>query len=279
MRLRIEMQATVVNNGTGKIRSGKMVWFLFTDMANQFVGSIDVFPPARMQERAERNMVAVIRVPDLSPGESFSPTAILRIDTTTRDWMLETVDIPSPIQRSTRGTYTKMQRYWETEDPMIQELSQMIAEKASSDESYARIAMEVVRDRVKLKTHLDERRGAARALREMEGDCDEHADLFVALMRCVKIPARRVVGHYFRGGPTPEPHAWCEVFLDNRGWVPVDPALNRFGVLTEAYFSRIRQGLESERPTIQLKYDGRSKMRGVTIDEEVKMTILQNGDM
>ncbi|MHA1246306.1 MAG: transglutaminase-like domain-containing protein [Candidatus Thorarchaeota archaeon] len=277
MRLRIEMQAQIQNRGSFKIRDGKMIWYLFTDMANQFVGSIDVFPPARVLEKAERNMVAMIKVPTLHPGESFSPTVVLRIDTTTRDWLIEPVDTPEPIKRSIVGTYTRMHKYWETEDPLIQELSEKVAERSSNDETYARAAMAVVRESVKLKTHLDERRGAARAVREREGDCDEHADLFIALTRAVRIPSRRVVGHYFRGGPEPEPHAWCEVFLERRGWVPVDPALNRFGVLTENYFSRIRQGLESERPTIQFKYNG-SWSTPVTIEEEVRMSILTNGD-
>ncbi|MHA1741569.1 MAG: transglutaminase-like domain-containing protein [Candidatus Thorarchaeota archaeon] len=277
MRLRIEMQAQIQNRGSSKIRDGKMIWYLFTDMANQFVGSIDVFPPARVLEKAERNMVAMIKVPTLHPGESFSPTVVLRIDTTTRDWLIEPVDTPEPIKRSIIGTYTRMHKYWETEDPLIQEFSEKVAERSSNDETYARAAMAVVRESVKLKTHLDERRGAARAVREREGDCDEHADLFIALTRAVRIPSRRVVGHYFRGGPEPEPHAWCEVFLERRGWVPVDPALNRFGVLTENYFSRIRQGLESERPTIQFKYNGTSSTP-VTIEEDVRMSILTNGD-
>jgi len=271
------MQAQIQNRGSSKIRDGKMIWYLFTDMANQFVGSIDVFPPARVLEKAERNMVAMIKVPTLHPGESFSPTVVLRIDTTTRDWLIEPVDTPEPIKRSIIGTYTRMHKYWETEDPLIQEFSEKVAERSSNDETYARAAMAVVRESVKLKTHLDERRGAARAVREREGDCDEHADLFIALTRAVRIPSRRVVGHYFRGGPEPEPHAWCEVFLERRGWVPVDPALNRFGVLTENYFSRIRQGLESERPTIQFKYNGTSSTP-VTIEEDVRMSILTNGD-
>ncbi|MHA1770203.1 MAG: transglutaminase-like domain-containing protein [Candidatus Thorarchaeota archaeon] len=277
MRLKIEMQANIHNRGSSRIKDGKMVWFLLTDMANQFVSSIDVFPPARVVEKAERNMVAVIKVPDLSPGESFSPSVILRIDTTTRDWLMETVDTPEPIKRSIIGTYCRMQKYWETEDSLIQRLSEKVAERSHSDESYAREAMQVVRESVKLKTYLEERRGAARAVREREGDCDEHADLFIALTRAVQIPSRRVVGHYFQGGPTPEPHAWCELFLDGKGWVPVDPALGRFGVLTESYFSRIRQGLVSERPTIQFKYS-RAAQVPVDIEEDVTWTILQNGN-
>ncbi len=276
MRLRIEMQANVLNLGRTKIKNARMIWHLLTDMDNQFVSMIDVFPPARVLERAESNMVAIVKVPDLNPGENFSPSVILRIDTTTRDWLIEQQNFTDLVKIQNRGRYCSMQKYWEIENPVIQQLSQSIAQRSDSDTKYARLAFEVVRDTLKLKTHMGERMGATWAVTEKEGDCDEHADLFIALTRAVRIPSRRVVGHYFKGGPEPEPHAWCEVFLEKIGWVPVDPALGHFGVLSENYFSRIREGLVSQRPTIQLKMNVTGS-EPPQLDESVKMTVLGNG--
>ncbi|MBN2230632.1 MAG: transglutaminase domain-containing protein [Candidatus Thorarchaeota archaeon] len=276
MRLKIEMQANVHNRGTQKLRRGLMTWHLFTDMDNQFVEMIDVFPPARVTERAEKNMVAIVKVPDLNPGESFSPTVILRIDTITRDWLMEPRSTPELMLARNRGIYCSMQKYWETQDDIIQEMSQKVAERTGDDESYARLAFDIVRDSVKLKTHLDHRRGAARAAREREGDCDEHADLYIALLRAVRIPARRIVGHVFRRNKEPEAHAWCEIYLEQKGWIPVDPALGNFGLMTENYFSRIKEGQVSERPTIHLKWSGIST-QPPTVEEEVKMSIATNG--
>jgi hypothetical protein len=169
-----------------------------------------------------------------------------------------------------------MQKYWEVEDPEIQKLSTKISERTGDDESYCRLAFRTVRKQMKLKTHLDERIGAMRALREKEGDCDEHADLFIALARAAGIPARRVVGHIYKENRDPEPHAWAEAFLENRGWIPIDPALGNFGRMTEAYFSRIHEGLVSERPTISLKWSGIASM-APKIDEEVRMKVVENG--
>jgi transglutaminase-like putative cysteine protease len=169
-----------------------------------------------------------------------------------------------------------MQKYWEIEDSIVQELTERIAENSGNDEGYARLALQVVRERVKLKTLLDVRLGAAEAAKMKEGDCDEHADLFIALTRAVKIPSRRVVGHIFRGRGEPEPHAWSEVYLEDKGWVPVDPALGRFGTLTENYFSRIREGLVSERPTIQVMMN-RGNSEPLDIEEQVNMRVLVNG--
>ncbi|UCH05220.1 MAG: hypothetical protein JSW05_03390, partial [Candidatus Thorarchaeota archaeon] len=122
MRLRIEMQADILNRGKSRIRNGRMTWHLFTDVENQFVEMIDVFPPARVSEKAERNIVALLKVPELNPGESFSPTVILRIDTTTRDWLMERKSTSESDETKTRGTFTSMQKYWEIEGPAIQEM-------------------------------------------------------------------------------------------------------------------------------------------------------------
>jgi transglutaminase-like putative cysteine protease len=64
------------------------------------------------------------------------------------------------------------------------------------------------------------------------GFCEHYASSFVILMRALKIPARVVTG--YQGGEIngvdgffvirqSDAHAWAEVWLDQRGWVRVDP--------------------------------------------------------
>lgn len=67
--------------------------------------------------------------------------------------------------------------------------------------------------------------GAVEALRKKEGDCNEFADLFVALCRAKGIRARTCEGYTIippRMDDTPK-HDWAQVFLAEHGWVPVDP--------------------------------------------------------
>jgi hypothetical protein len=277
LRLKIEMEATVTNRGMSKLRKGVMTWHLFTDMDNQFVEMIDVFPPARVTERAEKNMAAIVKIPELNPGESFSPSVILRIDTTSRDWLMEPRDTSHEMMTRNRGIYCSMQKYWEITDDAIQVMSKQVAERTGDDESYARLAFNRVRESLKLKTHLDYRKGAAKTASEGEGDCDEYADLYVALLRARRIPARRIVGHVFRRNSKPEAHAWCEIFLEQIGWLPVDPALGNFGILTENYFSRVREGQVSERPMISLKWSGIAT-QPPEVNEDVKMSVVTNED-
>jgi hypothetical protein len=65
--------------------------------------------------------------------------------------------------------------------------------------------------------------GALFALKNGYGECGDYAALFVALCRASGIPARPVVGRW----AMPENgsyHVWAEFYLQDVGWVPVDPS-------------------------------------------------------
>ncbi|MFO7835706.1 MAG: transglutaminase domain-containing protein [Candidatus Thorarchaeota archaeon] len=273
MRFLIEMKGRIKNTGEDAIDEGRLTWHLYTDMRNQFVDSFDVFPPARVTEQLEKNMVATLNLPELSPGESFNPTVILRLDTTTRDWLMEANGTNYAALRELQQQYCNPDKYWEIRDPLVNEIAEHIKRAADEDESLSRLVFELAKQRIKLRRHLAERKGAARALREEEGDCDECADIFVAVARSIGMPARRVVGHLFKGNSKPEPHAWSEVFIHNRGWVPIDASLGSFGILNEKYFSRIREGLVSERPSFSVKLNGNGSNR-VDISEQIRMSVV-----
>ncbi|HEY2375798.1 MAG TPA: transglutaminase-like domain-containing protein [Gemmatimonadaceae bacterium] len=66
---------------------------------------------------------------------------------------------------------------------------------------------------------------ALQVLRARGGDCNEHAQLFVALARAAGIPARVDAGLAYIDGKFYY-HAWPEVFL--RDWVSVDPTFGEF---------------------------------------------------
>lgn len=67
---------------------------------------------------------------------------------------------------------------------------------------------------------------------QKKGFCEHFASSFAFLMRAAKIPAR-ITGGYLGGEQNTiggfinvrqsDAHAWCEVWLDSRGWVRIDP--------------------------------------------------------
>ncbi|MCB9482217.1 MAG: DUF3488 domain-containing transglutaminase family protein [Desulfobacteraceae bacterium] len=67
---------------------------------------------------------------------------------------------------------------------------------------------------------------------EKKGFCEHFASSFAFLMRAAKVPSR-IVGGYLGGEENSiagftnvrqsDAHAWCEVWVENKGWIRVDP--------------------------------------------------------
>ena len=62
-------------------------------------------------------------------------------------------------------------------------------------------------------------------LESLQGDCNEHTVLYVALARSIGLPARTAVGLVHIRGRFYY-HAWPEVMLQDR-WVATDPTLGQ----------------------------------------------------
>jgi transglutaminase-like putative cysteine protease len=94
--------------------------------------------------------------------------------------------------------------------------------------------------------------GALGALRKRQGVCCEYSDLFVALCRAKKIPARVREGYLttpVKQGDTPQ-HAWSEVYLKKRGWVPFDAYHSIGGAMEHVEANRIYLTGTRNDPTI-----------------------------
>jgi transglutaminase-like putative cysteine protease len=71
---------------------------------------------------------------------------------------------------------------------------------------------------------------AAAVLAGRRGVCQDFAHLLIALCRGLGLPARYVSGYLYdaklRPGAIVASHAWAEVFLEDRGWLGLDPTHN-----------------------------------------------------
>ncbi len=84
---------------------------------------------------------------------------------------------------------------------------------------------------------------AAEALERGAGVCQDHAHLFAAACRFLKIPARYVVGYlHDPGAPLGDTHAWAEAWVKGLGWVGFDPTHRQSP--TDAYV-RLGSGLDA----------------------------------
>lgn len=86
----------------------------------------------------------------------------------------------------------------------------------------------------------DESMGAEHALIHPDhADCTEFSALFVALCRASGVPARVIFGFAREPGEVEmsSSHAWAEFYLDDLGWIPVDPTYGSRS--SREYFGRI----------------------------------------
>lgn len=65
------------------------------------------------------------------------------------------------------------------------------------------------------------------ALQVGRGVCQDFSHIMLSLCRIQKIPARYVSGYLYNNGHAAASHAWVDVFINERGWISVDPTHNR----------------------------------------------------
>lgn len=76
-------------------------------------------------------------------------------------------------------------------------------------------------------------RSAEETLDCKQGTCSEYSNVFIAFMRHLGIPARYVEGFWMSDSDMHMYHAWAEIYLQEYGWIPVDPMSGAWGQAPE----------------------------------------------
>ncbi len=115
----------------------------------------------------------------------------------------------------------------QSDAPEIRRLAKILVADAKTPEEMVDRLIQGVHRTVK-KAYRPELASALDVVRTMEGDCTEHAVLFVALARSLRIPSRALIGltHTSMMGGGFGGHAWAEVWIDGQ-WQAVDPAFGQ----------------------------------------------------
>jgi transglutaminase-like putative cysteine protease len=128
-------------------------------------------------------------------------------------------------------------------DSAIRDLARSIHDKDPLDKVHALAG--AVRDRIDYVAGItDTHTGAAAALADGKGVCQDHAHVFISAARTLGIPARYITGYLVMDDAQPADahHAWAEAWIDPLGWVAFDIA-NRV-CPTDAYV-RLAAGLDA----------------------------------
>jgi transglutaminase-like putative cysteine protease len=127
-----------------------------------------------------------------------------------------------------------------------------------------------VRDRVEyVAGATDAHTGAAAALADGKGVCQDHAHIFISAARSLGIPARYVTGYLVLSPPPPTAsqahHAWAEAWVEGLGWVGFDVAN---GICPTERYVRLASGLDAgyAAPIVGSRRGGSSEKLSVSVD-------------
>lgn len=148
------------------------------------------------------------------------------------------VSIPSAIKKLALSPESLRHHLYlpEGQNPQTHALAQQLRAKAESDEAYLASILDYLRNNQFYYTLTPPVAVTDPAddflFRTKRGFCEHYANAFVILARAAHIPARIVVG-YQGGDINPfeqhvtvrqlDAHAWTEVWLEDKGWVSIDP--------------------------------------------------------
>jgi len=269
-----------LNTSGAKLLDGRLD-VAIASPSNQSFSILRATPSPRVESKTEGNTHAVVRIPALGAEQSFESRIVVEYTTVTRCFRLDrTVFSRLPDQSD---DYCKPDRFWETQDPLIKRTAKTIRASSHDLGDFLSNAFVWVRKNVKLQDPQPTRLGAARAVRELTGDCDELSDLFIAICRAASVPSRRIVGLFHHGrdsGPRPfDWHAWAEVRVLGDTWIPFDPSLGFFASISERHLPRCCMGRRSDYPVRRLRWRSRPDKAPVLNDDDIESMTVVSGRM
>lgn len=168
----------------------------------------------------------------------------------------------------------------ETAQTEPDEAIRVLAKSVDGGDMLARLhaLAEAVRDRVDYRAGMtDVHTGAAEALADGQGVCQDHAHIFISAARTLAVPARYVTGYLVMDDPAPAEahHAWAEAWIEGLGWVGFDVA-NRI-CPTERYV-RLAAGLDAGQaaPITGLRRGGGEETLDVSVSAHDQQTQSQS---
>lgn len=115
-------------------------------------------------------------------------------------------------------------------------------------------------------------------LKNRKGVCDEITNLFISVLRSLKIPARYVVGIAYTDVAVKgwAPHAWAEVYFDGYGWIPFDISFGQYGWVDSGHV-KFDEAIDSKKPSVE--YNWKAVKVGLRDKKfELESEVLEQGE-
>jgi len=197
----------------------------------QDVVSRNITPqPDRIVTDSLNNTFGVYDIDSVEPGQNFTATVDAVVDVYSIDFNIRGKDVGS--YTGDQEKYLLSSRLIESEHELIQQQALRLRKNNTFITETLWDTYTFIIDTIEYEQQPGEL-GAVWTLQNKEGGSAEFGNLFVALSRANRIPARRVSGwaNRFPANTTlrsPQfAHGWAEFYLPEYGWVPADPVWGR----------------------------------------------------
>jgi len=177
------------------------------------------------------NYVRFTILPEQQPAEGDWGEVMIEFDYTPTNTEYITENVDRIYEYDTTSDiykrYTK--KYYDiidTENVTINKISDELWKDATDVYDYAKKCSDYVDNNLTFKDIPGMWKPVSEILKNKGGSCGGLSTILVTLLRCKNIPARHVIAYL---------HAWGEFYLENYGWIPVDPTFKTFGKVAEGY--------------------------------------------
>ncbi len=206
---------------------------------NQKVKIEEILPtPSKISQDLEGNIIARFEVP-ANKSSAILITGYIFVQQSEYDQRplipnLSIEEYAEMVEKdSNLNKYLTSSKFWESDDPYIQDEAKKLVESSSSFLNLVENDYRYINDRLEYdesKANSDNERIGARAALQGGGSvCMEYADSMIAILRAQGIPARAALGYSNLNvlSKTNEEgstrHQWVQVWIPDYGWLSIDP--------------------------------------------------------
>ena len=219
-----------------KVKAGENLQFIYCPLPRnndyQLISNIDTHSGEILDNPdSPDNYVRFTISPEQQPAEGDWGEVMIEFDYVPSNTEYVSANIDRIYEYDTTSDiykrYTK--QYYDIidiENATIKKISDELWIDATDVYAYAKKCFDYVNDNLTFKSTSGYGKTTLEILKNEGGDCGGLSTVLLSLLRCKNIPARHVFAYR---------HAWGEFYLENYGWIPVDPTFKTFGRIVEGY--------------------------------------------
>ncbi len=163
-------------------------------------------------------------------------------------------DIEKLTNTSELNFYKKSSNYSDSNNPIIKNKAQQIAQKTNNSIEALYLLAEYVHNSMNYDLNYQDLEKASQILEEKKGVCAHYTILFVSLARSLGFPARYISGVAYSGLINQsQEHAWAEVYLPGYGWVPYDTTFGQYAWIDTSHIA-LKKSQDAGESSVRYSY-------------------------